>query len=69
MDLFSKQDNWKGLITKLSKKFPELTEADLNYEEGMEECMLRMVEYKLRKTKQEMRDIILGIGYLPIERL
>lgn len=46
------------LKTKLRIKYPQLTEADLQHIEGMEECMFRMIEYKLRKTKQEMQKII-----------
>jgi hypothetical protein len=66
MDLILNQGNWDELKTKLRKKYPQLTEVDLQHKEGMEESMLRMIEYKLRKTKQEMREIITGIGcFLP----
>jgi hypothetical protein len=58
MDLILSQENWNILKSKLKEKFPQLTEADLQHDEGMEISMLRMVEYKLRKTKQEMWDII-----------
>ena len=46
------------LKTKLRKKYPQLSETDLQHKEGREEGMLRMVEYKLGKTKQEMQEII-----------
>jgi len=46
------------LKNKLREKFTVLTEADLNFEEGMEQELLRMVEYKLRLTKQEMLEVI-----------
>ena len=49
------------LKTMLRKKYPQLTEKDLQHNEGMEEGMLRMVEYKLGKTKQEMQKIIAGL--------
>jgi uncharacterized protein YjbJ (UPF0337 family) len=49
---------WHALKIKLKQKFPELTDDDLLYQEGMEQDMLRMVEYKLRKTKLEMQRII-----------
>jgi hypothetical protein len=58
MDLIIKQSNLDDLKTKLRKKYPQLTEKDLQHNEGTEESMLRMVEYKLRKTKQEMTEII-----------
>ncbi len=63
MELILIQRNWQSLITELRIKYPQLTEADLEYEEGREESMLRMVEYKLRKTKKEMRKIIADIGF------
>jgi hypothetical protein len=61
MDLILKQGTWNELKTKLKEKYPQLTEADLKYKKGTEKSMLRMVEYKLRKTKQEMREIIAGL--------
>ena len=63
MELILIQRNWQSLITELRIKYPQLTDADLQHEEGMEESMLRMVEYKLRKTKKEMRKIIADIGF------
>ncbi len=67
MYLILKKKNWNELKTKLRKKYPQLTEADLQHKEGKEESMLRMVEYKLQKTKKEMREIISGIDYLTSE--
>ncbi|MFC2087765.1 general stress protein CsbD [Bacteroidota bacterium] len=61
MELILNQGNWDELKIKLKKKYPQLTEAELQHKEGMEQDMLRMVEYKLRKTKQEMREIIAGL--------
>jgi len=63
MDLILKRNNWNELKTKLRLKYPQLTEEDLQHKDGKEESMLRMVEYKLRKTKKEMREIISGIGF------
>ena len=53
--------NWDELKTKLKEKYPQLSETDLQHENGMEKNMLRMVEYKLQKTKQEMHKIILEL--------
>jgi hypothetical protein len=58
MDLIVNKKNWNELKEKLRKKYPQLTETDLQHNEGMEESMLRIVEYKLRMTKQEMQIII-----------
>jgi hypothetical protein len=63
MELTLIQVNWEALTNKLRKKYPQLTETDLQFEEGMEENMLRMVEYKLRKTKNEMQKVIAEIGF------
>ncbi|HBZ68020.1 MAG TPA: general stress protein CsbD [Bacteroidales bacterium] len=58
MELILTKKNWNELKTKLRLQYPELTEADFQYRDGNEESLLRMIEYKLRKTKREMRDII-----------
>jgi len=63
MELIMLQKNWDELIIKLRKKYPQLTETDLQHNVGKEESMLRMIEYKLSKTKLEMQEIIAGIGY------
>jgi len=46
------------LKNKLRNKFPQLTETDLSSTEGNENKMMRMVEYKLGKTKKEMKKIM-----------
>lgn len=61
MDLIITQNCLDELSDKLREKFPELTDDDLKHKEGMGKGMLRMVAYKLRKTKQEMREIIAGL--------
>jgi hypothetical protein len=58
MDKIVSQKKWNTLQSKLKQKYPKLTDADLHYQDGMEQDMLRMVEYKLRKTRKEMQDII-----------
>jgi hypothetical protein len=61
MNLILNQGSLDELKTMLRKKYPQLTDADLQHQEGKEENMLRMIEYKLRKTKQEMQEIIEGL--------
>jgi hypothetical protein len=61
MNLILNQESWNELKTKLREKYPQLTETDLQHNEGMEESMLRMVEYKLQKSTQEMQEIIAGL--------
>jgi hypothetical protein len=52
------QSNINKLKALLKKRYPQLTETDLQHEEGLENNMLRMVEYKLGKTKEELHKII-----------
>jgi len=54
-------DQWRELQIRLKMKYPELTDADLEYQEPLQQDMLRMVEYKLGKTKEEMKEIIAGL--------
>ena len=63
MELIMPHKNWDELLNKLREKYPQLTNADLQHNEGKEESLLRMIEYKLSKTKLEMQEIIAGIGY------
>ena len=58
MNIIEIKVNWSLLQGKLHQRYPKLTKADLLYEDGKEQDMLRMVEYKLRKTKLEMKEII-----------
>ena len=46
------------LKNKLRTKYPQLTDNDLVSSKDNEIEMLRMIEYKLRKTKEEMQEII-----------
>ncbi len=61
MELHLHKRNLEDFKTRILKKFPQLTEIDLQYQEGKEESMLRMIAYKLHKTKREMQAIISGL--------
>ena len=50
--------DWNELKKKLKQKYPELKDIDLLTANDEEEDMLRMVEYKLGKTKKELQVII-----------
>ena len=50
--------NWNDQKAKLKVKFPTLTDADLRYEEGKKDEMLKKVQVKVGKTKQELAEII-----------
>lgn len=55
------QPNWKELKGKLKAKFSTLTDADLHYDEGKKDEMLRNVQNKLGKTKEELTAIIAAL--------
>lgn len=61
MNELTTSGHWRELQTKLKLKYPELTEADLEYKESLGQDMLRLVGYKLGKTKKEMKEIITGL--------
>ncbi|KGO87900.1 CsbD family protein [Flavobacterium suncheonense] len=50
--------NWVDQKKKLKEQFPTLTDADLNFEEGKRDEMLKKVQAKLGKTKTEFDAII-----------
>lgn len=52
---------WKGKKEKLLKKYKNLTEKDLNYDEGNEKEMIETLVDKLGKTKQELLNIIITL--------
>lgn len=51
-------NTWNELRNKLWLDYPKLADTDLQYTKGEEQKMLRMIEYKLGVTKQEMKKII-----------
>jgi len=66
MDVVLNHGNWDELKRKLQEKYPQLTDVDFQHKEGEEEGMLRTVEYKLQKTKEEMREIIAGYSIFSV---
>jgi uncharacterized protein YjbJ (UPF0337 family) len=53
--------NWNKTKGKLKQKFAELTENDLMFAEGKKDAMIRRLQIKLGKTKEEMQKIIEGL--------
>ncbi len=53
--------NWEEQKGKLKQKFAALTENDLLFTEGKKEEMLRKLQIKLGKTKEEILKIIQSI--------
>ena len=52
--------NWNDQKTRLKKEFPELTDKDLYFEIGKKNEMLEKLQVKLKKTKEELQQIIGG---------
>lgn len=52
---------WNEKKGKLKKKFPIITDEDLNYCEGKEKEMLELLGYKLGKSEQELLYIIIAL--------
>ncbi len=53
--------NWNEQKTKLKAKFPNLTEADLHYENGKQDEMFTRIQEKLGKTRNELAIIVSGL--------
>ncbi|QEE49129.1 general stress protein CsbD [Flavobacterium alkalisoli] len=53
--------SWKEQKAKLKLKFPSLTDSDLHFEEGKKDIMLRRVETKLGKSKEEFSQILTSL--------
>ena len=53
--------NWDEQKEKLKVKFSNLTDEELDYEEGKREEMLDRVGTKLGKTREELAEIIAGL--------
>ena len=49
---------WNKKKEKLKKKFSIITDDDLNFGYGKEKEMLEILGYKLGKTKDELRNIL-----------
>jgi hypothetical protein len=52
---------WKVKKEKLLKKYKNLTDRDLRFDEGKEQEMMEILGNKLGKTKQELLNIIITL--------
>jgi uncharacterized protein YjbJ (UPF0337 family) len=50
--------NWNIQKAKLKRKYADLTDNDLMYEEGQREEMHGKLQVKLGKTKEELNDFL-----------
>ena len=56
--------NWNNQAKRLKHQFRALTDADLFFKSGMEKELLRRIETKLNKRREEVIEIIKSIQYL-----
>jgi len=50
--------NWNIIKGNLKQEFSELTEDDLQYQEGKEEELLGRIQKKIGKTKGELKSFL-----------
>jgi len=58
MDTSDFKGNWDEQKRKMKQKFAALTDYDLFFTEGKKEEMLKKLQIKLGKTKEELQKII-----------
>lgn len=56
MDNLEIRGNWNELKGKLKKKYADLTDDDLMYEEGHEDELIGKLQKKLGRTEREIRE-------------
>jgi uncharacterized protein YjbJ (UPF0337 family) len=52
---------WNEKKDKLKKKYKTITDNDLDYIDGKEKEMIEILGYKLGKTPDELRNIIMAL--------
>ncbi|WP_298393541.1 hypothetical protein [Flavobacterium sp.] len=50
--------DWSQQADDLKDKFPQLTDADLKFERGKEEDLIKRLELRLHKKREEVINII-----------
>ncbi len=55
---FKMRGNWRTQSDLLKKKFTVLTDADLEFKDGEEKKLLRRLEVRLNKKREEIIEII-----------
>jgi len=58
MEEFKITGNWASQSKQLQDKFAQLTDADLKFETGKENELLKRVETRLNKKREEVINII-----------
>jgi hypothetical protein len=51
-------EQWYELESRIRQQYPELTDDDLQYHEAVEQDMIKMVEFSVRKVNEGMQGFI-----------
>lgn len=62
MDKLTLKGNWNELKGKIKQANADLTDDDLQYEEGKDDELLGRIQQKLGKTKDQVVDWIRSLG-------
>lgn len=57
-EIFKIFGDWTKQANKLKDKFPQLTDSDLKFNNGGEDDLLKRVEARLNKKREEVINII-----------
>jgi uncharacterized protein YjbJ (UPF0337 family) len=57
-EAFKVQGNWEQQVKGLKTKFPQLTDNDLKLDHGKEDEMLKRVQSRLSKNREEVIALI-----------
>ncbi len=60
-ETFKITGSWDVKSKKLKEKYPQLTDSDLKFEPGKESQLISRLETRLKKTHEEMVEIINNI--------
>lgn len=58
MEIFHWKEYWTRLKGSLRKVHPELTDQDLDYQEGNESELIERLSVKLRKSAAELNEVL-----------
>lgn len=58
MDILMIKDRWTEIKTKLKQMFDDLTDKDLNYEQGKDDRLIGQIQIKLGKSRDEVISLI-----------
>lgn len=58
LETFKITGNWEIQAKQLKEKFAQLTDNDLKFEVGKEEDLLKRIETRLKKKREEVINII-----------